>query len=71
MSSIVNPTCPNCGGYLYPPFSWSSTVPPTMCTCAAIKQNNVGWICPRCGKSNSPNVPSCGCSANDPLKVTC
>jgi hypothetical protein len=71
-NTIVNPTnvaCAKCGGYIVPPTYWHGTTPPRMCTCYV--QANTGWICSRCGKSNSPYKMSCDCSSSDPLKVTC
>jgi len=29
---------------------------------------NEGWICPRCGKVNAPDVKSCNCHTNIDLK---
>ena len=71
-NTIINPTnvaCAKCGGYIVPPTYWHGTIPPRMCTCYV--QQNTGWICSRCGKSNSPHKMSCDCSPADPLKVTC
>lgn len=26
--------------------------------------NNTGWICPRCGKVNAPDIKQCSCSGD-------
>ena len=37
--------------------------------CAGCK-NNVGWICPCCGKANAPWNPSCDCKGGVGFTVT-
>ena len=62
--------CPKCGGYIVAPMVWHGTVPPFMCKCKEEQINMVGWICGRCGKSNSPYKVQCDCRPSDPLKIT-
>ena len=31
----------------------------------------MGWLCPRCGRGNSPFATSCPCLPMPPITVTC
>jgi len=33
--------------------------------------NNYGWICPRCGRGNSPIINTCPCTPLPRMAVTC
>ena len=30
-----------------------------------------GWLCPSCGRGNSPDVMTCPCNPAPPVQVTC
>ena len=32
--------------------------------------NNVGWVCPRCGKVNAPWVSQCSCEPSEKITIS-
>jgi hypothetical protein len=70
--TIVNGTCPTCGGYIGI-VAWWGLTPPKMCQCAysAPEVGAVGWICPKCGAGCAPFTQRCPCAGFVPYRVTC
>lgn len=58
----ISQTCQKCGGFIFPPYYWHSTVPPTMCSCPKDYQFRAPWECPRCHTIHSPYKDSCDCT---------
>ena len=53
--------CKRCGNSMV-----STTAGDDICfECKNKKSNVMGWICPSCGKSLSPNVLQCNCKNNN------
>lgn len=43
-----------------------------ICTCENYTFGGMaGWICPRCGRGNSPFTHTCSCIPPPPFNVTC
>lgn len=60
--------CPKCGRYLYS--SDSTLVPQCDCDKELKPYGLMGWICPICGRANSPHTATCPCKPLD-NKITC
>lgn len=56
--------CCNCNGYKSGAINMDSAFQMKLCCCNAqycVPSENVGWVCPRCQKSNAPFVKECDC----------
>lgn len=65
--------CSKCGKYIVPPSDQTSY---ELCECFKFETQDMtrllGWICPKCGASNSPSSPTCSfCTPSQSLKITC
>lgn len=46
------------------------TSKPTVFT-GTLPTGPVGWICPRCGRGNSPWTAQCPCAPEPEMRITC
>ena len=72
-TTVIPSTCPNCGKPYYRIWPYPYSYDPGVCECGQKDEpighySLMGWICPVCGRGNSPFSSACPCVPN--VKIT-